>query len=90
MATKRNDTKGYERGARGIDGKDGEGFDRANVDWSAIEGMFGRNYGHNKLSGGLSDITAPNMANNDKGGRGKSSGATLFKSAVGGQRRAGK
>ncbi len=26
MATKRNDDKGYERGARGIDGRDGENF----------------------------------------------------------------
>lgn len=26
MATKRNDDKGYERGARGIDGRDGESF----------------------------------------------------------------
>ena len=26
MATSRNDDKGYERGARGIDGRDGENF----------------------------------------------------------------
>lgn len=26
MATNRNDDKGYERGARGIDGRDGENF----------------------------------------------------------------
>ncbi len=33
MATSRNDDKGYERGAKGIDGRDGEGF----VSWGARE-----------------------------------------------------
>ena len=33
MSTKRNDDKGYERGARGIDGKHGEGF----VKWGSVE-----------------------------------------------------
>ncbi len=32
MATSRNDDKGYERGARGIDGRDGEGF----VNWGPV------------------------------------------------------
>ncbi len=33
MATSRNDDKGYERGARGIDGRDGEGF----VKWGSVD-----------------------------------------------------
>lgn len=32
MATARNDDKGYERGARGIDGTDGESF----VKWGSV------------------------------------------------------
>jgi hypothetical protein len=35
MSTKRNDDKGYERGARGIDGRDGENF----VSWGKAEGI---------------------------------------------------
>ena len=44
MAEKRNDDKGYERGAKGIDGKDGEGFDKAGLDKKAIEKQFGRGW----------------------------------------------
>ncbi len=35
MATSRNDDKGYERGARGIDGKKGENY----VNWGKAEGV---------------------------------------------------
>ncbi len=35
MATKHNDDKGYERGARGIDGNDGSNF----VSWGKPEGI---------------------------------------------------
>ncbi len=35
MATSRNDDKGYERGARGIDGKKGEDY----VNWGKTEGV---------------------------------------------------
>ncbi len=44
MATKRNDDKGYERGARGIDGKKGEGWQEKNTDKSALKEMYGENY----------------------------------------------
>ncbi len=42
MATKRNDSKGYERGARGIDGTKGEGWDQDHRDKSAEAAMYGR------------------------------------------------
>lgn len=35
MATSRNDDKGYERGAKGICGRDGENF----VSWGRVEGV---------------------------------------------------
>ncbi len=44
LMEKRNDEKGYERGAKGIDGKDGEGFHNAGRDRSAEEKQFGENW----------------------------------------------
>ncbi len=35
MSTKRDDDKGYERGAKGIDGQDGKNF----VSWGKPEGI---------------------------------------------------
>ena len=79
MSTKRNDSKGYERGARGIDGKDGEGWQEQNVDKSACAGMYGRSWWGQD---GKGDFTAPNMANNDKGrGSGGKGTDALLKSA---------
>lgn len=53
------DSKGYERGAKGIDGKKGEDFVSQGQDNNAVEGMYGRNWGHNAgtKKGGTQDIT---------------------------------
>ena len=56
MATKRNDTKGYERGARGIDTDKGCGWDQDHRDKSAEAAMYGRNWWG---VGGQGDITSP-------------------------------
>ncbi len=50
MATSRNDDKGYERGARGIDGRDGEGF----VKWGSVDNagkVTGSDTGTDHLTG---------------------------------------
>lgn len=86
MATRRNDSLGYKKGARGIDGNDGEGFQEKNVDWKAVNGMYGRNWSHNGLSGGKNDITSGDPGK----GSGSTSSRALLDSAVGGQRRQGK
>ncbi len=41
---KRNDEKGYERGAKGIDKRKGEGFQQQNIDKKAMKKMYGENY----------------------------------------------
>ncbi len=43
LMEKRNDEKGYERGAKGIDGKEGENFTKG-TDRSAWKKQFGRNW----------------------------------------------
>ena len=50
----KGDSKGYEKGAKGIDGKKGEDFVSSQRNKSAEVAMFGRNYPGNV---GLNDIT---------------------------------
>lgn len=58
MATKRNDSKGYERGARGIDGTKGEGWDQDHRDKGAEAAMYGRSWWGQD---GKADITSPSV-----------------------------
>lgn len=64
MATKRNDSKGYERGARGIDGTKGEGWQNDHVDQGAIKAMYGRNW---LGVDGFGDITSPSNVSGSGG-----------------------
>ncbi len=56
MATKRNDDKGYERGARGIDGKHGEQFHTARFPSGGSALAVGKVTGD---SGGPSTYSSP-------------------------------
>ena len=58
MATKRNDSKGYERGARGIDTDKGCGWQEAHLDKGAITAMYGRNWWG---VDGKGDFTSPSV-----------------------------
>ncbi len=58
MATKRNDSKGYERGAVGIDGTKGEGWHNDHRDKSAEAAMYGEGWWGQS---GLADITSPGV-----------------------------
>lgn len=84
MSTKRNDSMGYKRGARGIDGSDHEGFETRHIDKSAMDAMYGRQWsmdtGHGK-----GDITSPGNVRGPKGASAKQ----LSKNAVGGSRKIG-
>ena len=55
----KGDSKGYMRGAKGIDGTKDCGFETKNIDNRAIDGMYGRNWHMNRGSdnGGKEDIT---------------------------------
>lgn len=54
----KGDGKGYERGARGIDGRKDEGFQNKGVSKKNQEGMFARSwFTSNGNSQGLNDIT---------------------------------
>jgi hypothetical protein len=44
MTTKRNDSFGWQRGARGIDGSKGDDFTKASQE--DMDSMFGRSYAH--------------------------------------------
>ena len=46
------DNKGYERGAKGIDGKEGENYAKAGIDRAAQEKMYGRNWQGNSAWNG--------------------------------------
>ena len=76
MATKRNDSKGYERGARGIDGTKGEGWQNDHQDKAACAAMYGRNWWG---VDGTGDITSPSKIS----GFGGHSAAQLQKGAKG-------
>ena len=66
MATKRNDTKGYERGARGIDTTKGCGWQEDHVDKGAQAAIYGRSWWGQD---GKGDITSPSLSkNNSQGG----------------------
>ena len=49
----RNDSKGYQKGAKGIDGKEGENYTEKDRSKSAEQAMYGRSWG----DGGTKDIT---------------------------------
>lgn len=84
MATKRNDRYGHERGARGIDGKDHEGFETRHIDQAALDAMYGRQWSMNP-GHGKGDITSPGSLSYAKG----NSASQLQKNAVGGSRKIG-
>ena len=66
MATKRNDSQGYERGARGIDTTKGEGWHNDHRDKAAEAAMYGECWWG---VSGKSDITSPSLSkNNSQGG----------------------
>ena len=64
MATARNDSKGYERGARGIDGTKGEGWHNDHRNKPAEAAMFGEGWWG---VSGKSDITSPGSVNGQGG-----------------------
>ena len=76
MATKRNDTKGYERGARGIDTDKGCGWQDAHRDKAAEKAMYGECWWGVE---GHGDFTSPASV----GGKGGHSTEQLIKGAKG-------
>ena len=77
------DSKGYVKGARGIDGTDGSDFLSQGRSKSAESAMYGRCWGE----GGLGDITGE-KGRGSEGSRG-SIGKAAQSSAVGGKRAIG-
>ena len=79
------DKLGYKKGARGIDGNDGEGFENAGRSKSAESAMYGRCWGES----GKGDITGESGMGHG-GSRAELNLAGRAKSAVGGKRKLGK
>ena len=78
------DKNGYVRGARGIDGTDGCGWENMNRSKAAENAMYGRQWGE----GGKGDITGESGMGTHGGGA-DIKGGKLAKSAVGGKRKIG-
>jgi hypothetical protein len=78
------DKFGYKKGARGIDGNDGEGWENMNRSKAAESAMYGRCWG----DGGKGDITGESGMGTHGGGA-DMRGGKLAKSAVGGKRSIG-
>ena len=78
------DKFGYKKGARGIDGNDGEGWENMNRSKAAESAMYGRMWGE----GGKGDITGEKGMGSDLGGA-SIGGGKLARSAVGGKRKIG-
>ena len=79
------DKFGYKKGARGIDGNDGEGWENMNRSKAAEDAMYGRQWGE----GGKGDITGESGMGHG-GKRAQLDLTSRAKSAVGGERRLGK
>ena len=79
------DKLGYKKGARGIDGNDGEGYENAGRSKSAESAMYGRCWGES----GKGDITGE-AGMGHSGKRAELNLAGRAKSAVGGKRKLGK
>ena len=76
------------KGARGIDGTDGCGFENQNVDRGALKAMYGRMWDFSG-SAGKADITGESGMGH-AGKRAELNLAGRAKSAVGGKRKLGK
>ena len=82
------DKYGYRKGAKGIDGNDGEGYDTKHLDKGAVEAMYGRAHWN---AGGLGDITGEKgMGGNVASPDFSKDGEKRARSAVGGERKTGK
>ena len=77
------DKFGYKKGARGIDGQDGQGFENMGRSKSAEDAMYGRCWGE----GGKGDITGESGMGHP--GSGGGIGKSALRSAVGGKRKIG-
>ena len=82
------DKFGYKKGARGIDGQDGQGFETQNVDRGACKAMYGRcwDFGTGADKGDITGETGMGHA----GKRAQLDLTSRAKSAVGGERKLGK